>query len=91
MKYSIKGDKLNHKGNLVRLGSYIMSLAKNYLMIVKHAVAKILGKESIVYCDTDSVVISFDKKYPADAHKVKVMEHSLIELKDKNPNSDEVK
>lgn len=66
MRYSKEGDELYHKGTLVRFSAFIMGIARNHLMVIKHAIANIVGADSIVYCDTDSVFVSFDKFAPGD-------------------------
>lgn len=41
-----------------------MEMARTYLMRVKHAIANVLGWEAIAYCDTDSIMISFNHCEP---------------------------
>lgn len=67
LKYRTVDDDLNHKGATLRISSFIMEMARTYLMRIKHAIVKELGIDSIVYCDTDSVFISFDKADPMGA------------------------
>lgn len=61
LKFQKKDDMYTHKGATVRISSFIMEMARTHLMRMKHIIAKELGYESISYCDTDSIVISFDK------------------------------
>jgi hypothetical protein len=60
LKYSRIGESYNHKGATVRISSFIMEMARTQLMRMKHIIASKIGWESISYCDTDSIVISFD-------------------------------
>ena len=64
MKYKLAGDEFMHRGCLVRLSAYIMELARNHLMRLKNIMAKEFGPDCIVYTDTDSIVLSFDKIDP---------------------------
>ncbi len=64
VKYQVKNDEYTHRGGLMRIGSFIMEAARNHLMRMKHAVVKEFGPSVICYCDTDSIVISFDKVDP---------------------------
>lgn len=68
MKYQLKDADMNHKGATMRISAFIMEMARSYLMRIKHAIADVLGWESISYCDTDSVMISFDKAEPSKAN-----------------------
>jgi hypothetical protein len=60
LKYRIIGDDFNHKGTMGRFGSFIMEIARNHLLLAKHLIMKELGKDCVVYCDTDSLFIRFD-------------------------------
>ncbi len=48
----------------MRIGAFIMEIARNHLMKMKHALVREFGDDCICYCDTDSVVVSFDKIDP---------------------------
>ena len=61
LKYTQEDDEYNHKGATVRISAFIMEMARSYLMRMKHSIANAIGWDSIAYCDTDSIAISFDK------------------------------
>lgn len=70
LRYKKAGDELNHKGATVRIQSFIMEMARSYLMRMKHAIAEVVGWQSISYCDTDSIAMSFDKADPVANNQV---------------------
>jgi hypothetical protein len=80
LKYEQKDDKFNHKGVTVRISSFIMEMARTYLMRMKHAIAKEIGWEAISYCDTDSIAITFDKVEPLLANKVSAVYNKFKDI-----------
>lgn len=43
VKYEMPDDSLNHRGALMRIGAFIMEVARNHLMRMKHALVREFG------------------------------------------------